>query len=382
MRNTKAYMVIHVKKMIRICLVVMLCFFLLWAACSESVGTYLLSAAKKRTLEREVYTSVSPLFAVQTEEGQPQSAGWLNILLNKRLEEPASLLAGELIAVSGIREKLAELHQYVNEGNFYFTPPKKTPSPVRQENPAAESTISSFSEKDALGKKGITVRNSTTYQPDYEALFREPLKMTKPEKGQPQILIVHTHGTESYNPDTRSEDTANNMIRIGDEMEQVFQEKGIGVVHSHTLHDIPHYNNSYGKALDTIEAVLKKHPSIQVVLDVHRDAMTTAEGELRKVVTEINGKKAAQVMLVVGTNQMGLPNDHWHENLKFAMKCQEAICRKYPGLTRPIDLRQERFNMHATNGSLIIEVGTHGNTIEEAMYAARCTAEAISEVLR
>lgn len=392
MRRTKAYVVINARRTAKVGLAAVVVIGLLSAMLSRPFMDLTWTAVKKATLEKEKYEDISPLFAaknpVQGEAAEGTPFHWINILINKRIEKPASLLASEIHAVNGIKPALAAAHQYINEGNFYFEAPKKNEKrevhiPNQKEPvPATEMTIASIKNTDDLSKKGITVKNHTTYQIDYGKLFGEPLKLAKLKKEEPQVLIVHTHGTESYNPDTRSEDVSNNMIRVGDEMEKVFKENGINVIHSRIMHDIPQYNNSYRKALNTIEATLKEHPSIQVVLDVHRDAMTNSSGETIKVATEVNGEKVAQVMLVVGTNQMGLPNDHWQENLKFAMKCQEAINQSYPGLTRPIDLRQERFNMHATLGSLIIEVGTHGNTLEEAVKSGAYTADAVSKVLK
>lgn len=392
MRRTKAYVVINARKTVKGTLIVLSVISILWMMMSKPFLDFTWSSAKKRTMETEKYEEISPLFAVKTsgngEAAEKAPFRLLNMLINKRVEKPASLLASEILAVSGVRPALAAAHQYVNEGNFYFEPPKKSEkrtvaiSNPKEPGPAVETTIASIKNTDELSRKGITVKNNTTYSIDYPKLFAEPLKFQKMKDGEPQVLIVHTHGSESYNPDTRSEDVSNNMIRVGNEMEKVFQEHGIGVIHSQIMHDVPQYNNSYRKALNTIEATLKEHPSIQVVLDIHRDAMTNKNDEKIKVVTDINGERVAQVMLVVGTNQMGLPNDHWQENLKFAMKCQEAINQSYPGLTRPIDLRKERFNMHATLGSLIIEVGTHGNTLEEAVKSGAYTAEAISKVLR
>ncbi len=386
MRRTKAYVVIPVRKMMQTFLMVTVFISVAMLGLSGTVTQQLFLATKKTMLEKEKYETISPLFAVRKAKVMQtdDSAHWLNILINKKIENPASLLASEMLPVNGIKKALASSYQYVNEGNFYFESLKSRKSNPENNvklNPATEKNISSVQDTNEMTKKGITVKNATTYAPDFHGLFAEPLKLTKAKKGDPMVLIVHTHGTESYNPYTRSEDTENNMIHVGEEMEKVFLKNGVNVIHSHTMHDIPQYNNSYRKALNTIEETLKKYPSIQVVLDVHRDAMTTKDGEMIKVVADVNGEKVAQVMLVVGTNQMGLPNDHWQENLKFAMKCQEAMQKKYPGLTRPIDLRQERFNMHATYGSLIIEVGTHGNTMEEAIKSASYTAEAISTVL-
>ena len=123
------------------------------------------------------------------------------------------------------------------------------------------------------------------------------------------------------------------------------------------MHDYPSYTHSYKKSLETIERNLKEHPSIKIVFDVHRDALGDAQNKV-KFTADINGEKAAQAMLVCGTNSMGLWFDNWEDNLRFAMQIQDRLERCYPGLARPVNIRRERFNLHATRGSVLIEVGT------------------------
>ena len=161
----------------------------------------------------------------------------------------------------------------------------------------------------------------------------------------------------------------------------VFRQKGIGVIHDKTLCDYPKYNSSYVKSLEVIENNLLKYPNIEFVFDIHRDAIASQDGTPTKLVCTVNGKSTAQAMIVCGTDAMGLENPNWQENLILALKIQknlEAVC---PGLMRPINLRKERFNMHKTKGSLLFEVGTHGNTLEEALNGAKLLAEGIAETI-
>lgn len=234
------------------------------------------------------------------------------------------------------------------------------------------------------------IKNDTTYSPDFNMLLNQELSF-KTNKELPSVLVVHTHGSESYTPTnqnsylpsdpSRTEDTRFNMIRVGEEMTKELKKYGLNVIHDKTIHDYPSYTNSYKNTLSTIENHLEKNPSIQVVLDIHRDAIQAQDGTKTKLVTDINGEKVAQVLVLCGTNQAGLPNDHWEENLKFALKIQDKLDKFYPGFARPLSIRKERFNMHATNGSLILEIGTNGNTLEEALgsikYLARCIAEVL-----
>lgn len=234
--------------------------------------------------------------------------------------------------------------------------------------------------------KNLEIKNETTYLPNVFSLLYSPLEFKKPE-----ILIVHTHGSESYkmndlnyytegDPD-RTTDINYNVIRVGDELEKELTKYGFNVTHAKDINDYPSYNQSYNKTLQVIEYYLKKNKNIQIVLDIHRDSIIRNDGSKVKFLSEINGEKVSQIMIVCGTNQAGLDNDSWQENLKFAIKMQNYMENKFPGFARPLNLRQERFNTHATRGSMIIEVGSSGNTLEEALSSVKYIAETINEVL-
>jgi stage II sporulation protein P len=164
-------------------------------------------------------------------------------------------------------------------------------------------------------------------------------------------------------------------------MRKKFEENGIGVIHDKTVHDYPSYNSAYQSAAATIQKNLNENKNIKVVLDVHRDGITREDGTKVKLVTDINGEKTAQIMIVVGTDT-NLPHDKWQENFKFASKIQAKGVELYPSLMRPIDLRKERFNEQLTTGSIIIEVGSNGNTMGEAIRGGERVAEIISAVLK
>ena len=210
--------------------------------------------------------------------------------------------------------------------------------------------------------------------------------------GGPQILILHTHGSEAYTPPAgtdvvwsgnyRTTDSRYNVVGVGDEMAEVFTEAGISVLHDRTLYDYASYNDAYNNALAAIETYLAEYPSIRFILDVHRDAIADAEGNQYKVVSQIEGVgTAAQMTLVMGSDGSGLPHDRWMENLKLAVALQDDLLQSYPTLMRPLLLRNSRYNQHATTGSLLVEVGTHGNTLQEALAGARLFARAAGQVL-
>ncbi|CDC72340.1 MULTISPECIES: stage II sporulation protein P [environmental samples] len=208
----------------------------------------------------------------------------------------------------------------------------------------------------------------------------------------PQILILHTHGSEAYTPvagtevvwsgNHRTTDSRYNVVQVGDEMADVFSEAGISVLHDRTLYDYPSYNEAYDRSLAAIESYLAQYPSLRFILDVHRDAIEDSQGNEYKVVSSIDGVgTAAQLTLVVGSDGSGLPHPNWMENLKLAVALQEDLLTSYPTLMRPILLRNSRYNQHATTGSLLVEVGAAGNSPEEAALAGRLFAQRMVEVL-
>jgi stage II sporulation protein P len=201
---------------------------------------------------------------------------------------------------------------------------------------------------------------------------------------------MHTHGTEAYTmadgdnytpSDTaRTTDEDCNMIRVGEEMKQVFEEMGLEVVHDTSLYDYPGYNGSYARSLKGIQSYLEQYPTISVVLDVHRDAMIAADGTAYKKTDTIDDQTVAQVMLVVGTNDGGLDHPNWQDNLSLAARIQARMLMIHSRFPRPVNLRSQRFNQHMTSGSLLVEVGTSGNTLQEAIAGARLFAKAAGEV--
>lgn len=237
---------------------------------------------------------------------------------------------------------------------------------------------------------GLYLYNRTSLDVDLASAASASVPITLSDEG-PQILIVHTHATEAYTPDgtdvytpsdnnTRTLDNNYNMVRVGDEMEKVFTEMGLGVIHDETLHDYPQYNGAYDRSAKTVAAYLEQYPTIRIVLDVHRDALIGEDGTVYKAVTTVDGTSTAQVMLVLGSSEGG-EHPNWMENLTLACKIQNGMNTLYPTLARPMTLRSSRYNQQLCSGSLLVEVGTHGNTLQEALAAARIFARAAGQVL-
>lgn len=237
--------------------------------------------------------------------------------------------------------------------------------------------------------QGVYIENRPGLDLDVAALAEAQLTLTLPEEG-PQVLIVHTHGSEAYTPDgadtyvatgeCRTTDTEKSVVRVGDEIAKVLTEMGLTVVHDTALYDYPEYNGAYDRSLAAVENWLEQYPTIQVVLDVHRDALIGSDGTVYKPITTINGEKCAQVMLVMGSNAL---YDHpgWLENLALAVQVQKEMNTLWPTLARPIGLRENRYNQQTAPGAMLVEVGSHGNTLQEALSAARMFARALGAVL-
>ena len=173
------------------------------------------------------------------------------------------------------------------------------------------------------------------------------------------------------------------MVAVADEIEKKLDKAGIKTLHITTYHDYPEYTGAYDRARKTIKKYLKKYPSIEMVIDVHRDAMTTDDGTKIKPTAKINGKKAAQVMIITGCDNEGkLDFDGWRKNSVMAVQLQKKMADKYDGLARPLYFAPFRYNMDLTPNSLLIEFGTDVNTLSEAKYSGQLVGNCLVEVLK
>ena len=244
---------------------------------------------------------------------------------------------------------------------------------------AGEIPIPSFSDPE-----GIDLYYAVNKEPDIAALLAKPLQWELYGE-EPRVLILHTHATESYTQkgepyvetsSWRTLDESYNMLSIGSLVAQLLTRSGIPTLQDRTLHDYPSYNGSYTHARKSIRDYLKEHPSIKLILDLHRDAAGTETDQMRTRVS-VRGKDAAQLMVVLGTNHAG-----YEENLSLGLKLHAQLESQVPGIMRPLQLRSSRFNQDLSPGALLIEVGAAGNSHAEAMLAARQLAGAIIALAR
>ncbi len=235
----------------------------------------------------------------------------------------------------------------------------------------------------------VSVYNHTDYTIDLDALRAAAPALSNQGDG-PKVLIYHSHATEAYtmdgtdiyepSSDYRTLDTNYNMVRVGAEMKAVFEAAGIEVIHDTTLYDYPSYNDAYKLSVQGVAAQLEAHPSLVLLIDVHRDALVDNDGTIYKAVAG-TVDNCAQVMMVMGTDASGQLHPNWKVNLSLAVEIQDALSQRWATLARPIVLRGSRFNQHLSTGMLLVEVGTHGNTLQEAITAARLYARTVADLM-
>ena len=239
-------------------------------------------------------------------------------------------------------------------------------------------------------KTSVSIKNNTSKKYDINKMLEDEFDLNiKKNSKDPQILIVHTHGSESYmktgvyveTSDKRTDNPKYNVLAVGDILADNLNDRGINTIVSTNLHDYPEYSGAYNRTLETIEEYKEKYPSIKMVIDVHRDAIIGSDGSHLKSVVDINGKSSAQIMMVIGTDEGGLLHPEWQDNLNVAVNLQDHINENVDGLLKAINLRDSRFNQHVTKGSMILEVGTSGNTLDEAKNAIDAFSKQLAEFL-
>lgn len=255
---------------------------------------------------------------------------------------------------------------------------------------AAEQKVVYSREKlndfDYLLQNFYQVDNTTTInssQLNADSLLGKDMRLSH-DASTPQILIYHTHSQEGYK-DSVPGDAATSVVGVGDYLTKLLTERyGFSVIHHKGEYDVGDRDHAYSKAAPALEQVLAENPSIEVVIDLHRDGVR----EDTRLVTEINGVEMAQVMFFNGlsrTTKMGdidyLYNPYITDNLAISFQMQLKAAEYYPDFTRRIYLKGYRYNMHYCPKSLLIEVGAQTNTVQEAMNAMIPLADILNKVL-
>lgn len=241
--------------------------------------------------------------------------------------------------------------------------------------------------------QGVAIKNasSTTIDVAGQIAIAPAIKIKK-NTSEPQVLIMHTHTTEAYmtyyagyynaSDILRTQDTTRSVVAVGESIAEQLRLAGIGVIHDTTVCDYPKYTGAYDRSAAVVTKILKQYPTIQVVLDIHRDSMNRTETQKIKPTAVINGHKAAQIMILTSVcNSKSEPHPDWKENLRFALRLQSSLNTQYAGIVRPLYLVDSRYNQHLTHGSLLIEVGSDANTVSEAVYSGQILGKTLSQVL-
>ena len=256
--------------------------------------------------------------------------------------------------------------------------------------PIVEMTYAPVLNDVTYRRQNCYIKNVTDYtKAEVETELLAPLDFkVKKNSAEPQILIMHTHATESYQNHSqlyydpeytcRSTDSSQNMTSVGKIITERLNALGYNTLQDTTLHDYPNYNGSYDRSKATVESYLNRYPSIKVVLDIHRDAIERSDGTRIKPVVIIDGKRYAQVMIISGADNGYLNMPNFKKNLRFASWLQNSMETLYPGFTRPVLFDYRNYNQQLTTGSLLIEVGGHANTLEEAQNAGLLIANSLA----
>ena len=230
--------------------------------------------------------------------------------------------------------------------------------------------------------KGVKIKNETSYDLVNEDLDYEKLKIDKSN-----IIIFHTHTCESYTlsqeytytptGNFRTTDLNYSVVRVGDELTKYLKKYNLNIVHNKTYHDYPSYTGSYSRSLSTISEILKNKKA-DIIIDLHRDAIGSYSSYAPTV--KIGDDECAQLMFVIGTDGGKLKHPNWRLNLQFAIKVQEKANKEYPGLFKPIILRNSRYNQHLGKAACIIEVGATGNKLEQCFNSMKYLSKIINEI--
>lgn len=210
------------------------------------------------------------------------------------------------------------------------------------------------------------------------------------DPAEPQVLIYHTHTTESFLPEeswfddkypTRSLSDKLNITSVGDAICEALAERGISSVHDCTVHDYPSFTGAYARSAETIMRDLEQYPSIKIIIDIHRDGIVNADGSLSAPIAKINGKNAAQFMIISGCDDGTFDMPNYLENFKLASLLQDCAETAYPGLARAVLFDYRCYNQNLNTGTLLIEVGSHGNSLDEVVYTGELLGNVIANAL-
>lgn len=330
--------------------------------------------------------TVMPVYGRQYTEPESEQGEKITPQKKSLSDEESSDTQKTVSEVSAKTDSTADKYEYSTPSKQELKEYKKQHSDDA-EFPVNEMTITEGN----VSYKNIQVKNASSADIDIKAELDGELGFDIDDTDEPQVLIYHTHTSESFlKYDTgsfyegfypRTTDKTENVCAVGEQIARQLNAHGIKTIHDTTIHDYPSYNGAYDRSYETIQKYLKKYPSIKVTLDIHRDGIGT-DTEKSKPVFEYDGKKAAQIMILSGYNYDGCEEfKDWEYNLRFALQIQSKAVSMYPNMVRPLYFADFMYNMNVNTGSLLIEIGAESNTIEEVKYSGYLLGNVLSEVL-
>lgn len=366
----------------------------LWTriACNEGVSALL---ALKKLLSLVVMTmslyifSASPGYKLVMESrGERLESGRMKNV-TASYESGETLLPPETLKFDALRFSPDHVRTVVPVVKAAMAHDTETGAPEGELVSVQEARVRDEMIRETTIQGGLSIKNLTGYQVDLGRLLVSPPSIKLPANDM-QILVIHTHSSEAYTPagldtyqasdESRTEDTKYNIVRVGDELCAVLEGAGLKVVHDRNIYDYPSYTGSYTRSGDAVQGWLAEYPGIKVVIDVHRDALGE-NGVVYKTMAEEQGVVASQMMLLVGTDESGLEHPGWQQNLSLALYLQRVVSAAHPTLMRPVELVPQRYNQHLSPGSIILEVGSSGNTLQEALAAVRLFGASVAPAL-
>lgn len=311
----------------------------------------------------------------------PTLGGYQSVFASSKDLEQSSIVQRGMQLLQNVQSRITEAPLPTDEEKAALY--AYDPNAAKEGEVLIVPTDLSLSARHTDENQGILFSNRTEYVLNGAELLQKPYPLTHKSPGsekEPLVLIIHTHGTESFakegaqaqseHTSTRSTDIRENIVSVGAVLAATLREAGIGVIHCETMFDKDSYNDSYVASLAYVKEMLAAYPSITYVLDVHRDALESGDGAIMRPVTYVGNTVSAQVMLVVGTDAGGGNHPDWEKHLTIAAHLQKRLNDAYPSLARPINVRDATFNAQYAKGSLLIEIGASGNSLREAENAA------------
>ncbi len=322
-------------------------------------------------------------FVFEIKEGLAQSKASEDSILIKEetVFSPFGFGGGGYNVVSGYKTP-ADILKLIEEAKPLYKKLKKS-GDIKEQQFSTSATGTYYA--------NVHVNNRTDESINIKTLLNTTPKYSNITKDKPYILVYHTHTTEGYELldtgwysneyDSRTKDSAKNMVRVGESLVEALEEAGYKVIHDKTVYDSK-YNGAYSRSWESVKKYLEKYPTIAITLDVHRDAIHYSGGTRCKPTAKINSKKAAQVMIISGCEGDGVEDfPNWKDNLTFALQLQNTVEESYEGLMRPVFFCNRKYNMDATPCSLLLEFGTDANTLEEAVYSANLIGKSLAKML-